>query len=264
VLYGGGVAEISHMGKCKVLMSNLGHLRGISGSLTHHVLFAHRHFYCSAAVQENVWRQLTEIIGREHPDLCCFVEIEQAALHEANFCLLEDIAGESYPFFDVENKYTHTSRLRRFPLTRGKSNAFLSKRNLPYQKLYFSQGAKRLVYKIELSPEVTLYFAHFSLNRQTRARQLQEAEQMIRQTSGEVIFLGDFNILSGFSELAPLLQDGDLILLNREEQPTFIFHYFRKVLDICICTKGIASKSQLQIIPQPFSDHAALLLEIDI
>jgi endonuclease/exonuclease/phosphatase family metal-dependent hydrolase len=247
----------------KILMSNLGHLRGISGSLTHHLLLAHRHFYCSTTVQENVWRQLTEVISRERPDLCCFVEIEQAAFHSANFCLLEDIAGESYPFFDIENKYSHTSRLRTFPMTRGKSNAFLAKHDFAYEKIHFSHGTKRLIYKINLAPEVTLFCAHFSLNKKTRARQLQEARQMIQDTQGEVIFLGDFNILGGFEELEPLLQN-DLVLLNRKEHPTFTFHFFRKVLDICICTKNIAARSHLRVIPQPYSDHAALLLEVDM
>jgi len=252
------------MGKCTILMSNLGHLLGISGSLAHHVLFAHRHFYCSAAVQENVWRQLTEIIGREHPDLCCFVEIEKAAFHEANFCMLEDIAGESYPFFDVENKYLHTSRLRSFPLTCGKSNAFLAKHNFPYEKLHFSHGTKRLIYKICLTPEVTLFFAHFSLSRKVRARQLLEARQLMLAAPGEAIFLGDFNILDGFQELAPLLGDGELVLLNQKEHPTFTFHVFTKVLDICVCTRNIAERSRLRVIPQAYSDHAALLLDVDI
>lgn len=245
-------------------MSNLGHLRGISGSLTHHLLLAHRHFYCSAAVQENVWRQLTGVISREHPDLCCFVEIEQAAFHSANFCLLEDIAGESYPFFDIENKYGYTSRLRSFPMTRGKSNAFLAKHDFSYEKIHFSHGTKRLIYKISLAPEVTLFFAHFSLNKKTRTRQLQEVRQLISDTPGEVIFLGDFNILGGFWELEPLLHQNDLVLLNRKEHPTFTFHFFRKVLDICICTRNIAARSRLLVIPQPYSDHAALLLEVDM
>lgn len=247
----------------KILMSNLGHLRGINGSLTHHILFAHRHFYCSATIQEQVWRQLTQVIRVEHPDLCCFVEIEQTAFHQANFSLLADIAGELYPFFDIENKYSHASRLRTFPMTRGKSNAFLAKQHFPYEKIHFSHGTKRLIYKIKLVPAITLFFAHFSLNRKVRAQQLQEVRELIDGTPGEAIFLGDFNILGGFKELEPLLHN-DLVLLSSNEHPTFTFHFFRKVLDICICTKNIAPHCHLRVIPQPYSDHAALVLEIDL
>ncbi len=247
----------------KILMSNLGHLREINGSLTHHILFAHRHIHCSAIVQKRVWRQLAQVIGLEHPDLCCFLEIEQTAFHKANFCLLADIAGEPYPFFDIENKYSHTSRLRTFPITRGKSNAFLAKQDFPYEKIQFSHGTKRLIYKIAIAPSITLFFAHFSLNKKVRAQQFQEVRQLIDGTPGEAIFLGDFNILGGFKELESLLHN-DLVLLSLEEHPTFTFHHFRKVLDICICTKNIAPHCHLQVIPQPYSDHAALLLEVDI
>jgi endonuclease/exonuclease/phosphatase family metal-dependent hydrolase len=148
-------------------------------------------------------------------------------------------------------------------MTRGKSNAFLAKQDFSYEKILFSHGTKRLIYKITLAPEIILFFAHFSLNKRTRTRQLQEVQQLIANTPGKVIFLGDFNILSGFGELEPLLQN-DLVLLNRVEHPTFTFHIFRKVLDICICTKNIAQHCQLQVIPQPYSDHEALLLEVDI
>jgi endonuclease/exonuclease/phosphatase family metal-dependent hydrolase len=101
------------------------------------------------------------------------------------------------------------------------------------------------------------------LNRKVRAQQLQEVRELIDGTPGEAIFLGDFNILGGFKELEPLLHN-DLVLLSSNEQPTFTFHLFRKVLDICICTRNIAPHCHLRVIPQPYSDHAALVLEIDL
>jgi endonuclease/exonuclease/phosphatase family metal-dependent hydrolase len=245
----------------KILLSNLGHLRGINGSLTHHLLFAHRHFYCSAIVQENVWRQTTDMIEREKPDVCCFVEIEHTAFHTGHVCAANVMAA-SYPYFDIENKYAEASRLRTFRMMRGKSNAFMAKRDFPHEKLYFSHGVKRLIYRINLASDLTLFFAHFSLNKKTRAKQLQQVGRLIHETPGEVIFMGDFNILGGFKELAPLLAGNNLVLLNREEHPTFTFHRLKRVLDICLCTQGIATRSQLQVVPQPYSDHAALLLEI--
>ena len=61
-----------------------------------------------------------------------------------------------------------------------------------------------------------------------------------------------------------LLHSNELVLLNSEEHPTFTFHIIRKVLDICICTKNISRRSHLQVIPQPYSDHAALLIDVDL
>lgn len=242
-------------------MGNLGYLRGINGSLAHHIAFAHRHFYCSAGAQAKAIGQLKAIIEREDPDVCCFVEIDQGSGHSAHLNQLEQVLNEHYRYFDIDNKYGAGSMLRTFSLTRGKSNGFMSRREISFERMAFSHGTKRLIYKLQLADGVTLFFAHFSLKRKVRAVQLQQIRQMIRDTPGEVIFLGDFNILDGFSELGALLQD-DLVLMNRDDAPTFRFHRTHKVLDVCLCTPGIAGKVALTVIPQPYSDHAALLLDV--
>lgn len=245
-----------------ILMSNLGYLRGLNGCLQHHVRYAYRHVYCPRNVQESCLKQVIELMEKEQPDLCCFVEIDKGSADMASFNQLEALVSEQYPFFDIENKYGPLSRLRSLPLTRGKSNGFLSRRKLPYEKIFFTHGTKRLVYKIYLEPTVTLFFAHFSLKKKIRSAQLLQIREMIKETPGEIILLGDFNIHSGFSELVPLLHENNLILLNREEMPTFRFHTYRLPLDLCICSHGIAKRAELKIIPQPYSDHEALVLTL--
>lgn len=241
-----------------ILMSNLGYLRGINGCLAHHVRYAHRHVYCTPQVREACMQQLAEIVAREAPDLCCFVEIEQLPGVGGN--PLHPLSRH-YPFFDIENKYGPTSRLRTLPGMRGKSNGFLAKEEVPYEKIFFTHGTKRLIYKIALQPELTVFFAHFSLKKIVRMHQLQQMRQLLAQTHGESILLGDFNIHTGFGELAPLLHETNLVVLNREDEPTFTFHKTRLPLDLCICSRGVAAHAQLRIIPQPYSDHDALLLK---
>lgn len=246
-----------------ILMSNLGYLRGINGCLAHHFRYAYRHVYCSRNVQEACIRQVMGIIAEANPDICCFVEIDKGSAKLGKFNQLEALASEQYGFFDIENKYGPLSRLRTLPLTRGKSNGFLSKTKYPYAKIFFTHGTKRLIYKITLEPHVTLFFAHFSLKKVTRMQQLIQVGEIVKETPGEVIFLGDFNIHSGFGELAPLLDDNNLVLLNREEEPTFRFHKTYLPLDLCLCSRGLMDRLQLKIIPQPYSDHEALLLTLD-
>lgn len=245
-----------------ILMSNLGYLRGINGCLAHHFRYAHRHIYCPRDVQESCLKQVVRIIEQENPDICCFVEIDKGSARLSNFNQLEALASEQYPFFDIENKYGPLSRLRSLPLTRGKSNGFLAKRKMPYEKIFFTHGTKRLIYKISLEPEVTLFFAHFSLKKAVRMRQLLQVRELLKATPGEVVFLGDFNIHGGFKELAPLLHENNLLLLNREDAPTFRFHRFLLPLDLCICSHGIAPRLHLKIVPQPYSDHEALVLTL--
>lgn len=246
-----------------IFMGNLGYLRGINGYLSHHFRYAHRHFYCSRMVQEACLKQVIHIIEQEQPDICCFVEIDKGSANAKSFNQLEALVTDQYPFFDIENKYGPLSRLRKLPLTSGKSNGFMSKKKLAYEKIFFTHGTKRLIYKVAIRQDITLFFAHYSLKKATRIRQLLQTRDIVKETPGEVILLGDFNIHSGFSELDPLLQNSDLVLMNKEDAPTFRFHKSSLPLDLCICSKELAKRAELKIVPQPYSDHEALVLTIN-
>lgn len=247
----------------KIFMSNLGYARGINGSLAHHLVFAHRHFYCPPSVQRKVMLEANALIAAYDPDICCLVEIDHYVDPLVKNIQLEILLNEQYPFFDIENKYGPGSPLRALWLTRGKSNAILAKQNVEFKKLYFKAGMKRLVYQVNPRPDLTLFFAHFSLNKVQRTLQIEEARRMMEATEGDKIFLGDFNILDGFQELAPLLADSNIVLMNGDNMPTFTFHKRHLILDICVCSRSIAERARLDVIPQPFSDHAALLLTLD-
>lgn len=245
-----------------IFMGNLGYLRGINGLLAEHIRYAYRHIYCPRNIQEICLQQVIHIIEREAPDICCFVEIDRGSGSKDSFNQLEALASELYPFFDIENKYGPVSRLRALPFSRGKSNGFLAKQPYHFEKIFFTHGTKRLIYKIDVAPDITLFFAHFSLKKSVRSAQLLQVRELLRETPGEIILLGDFNIHSGFGELAPLMHENNLVLLNREDESTFRFHNMQLPLDLCICTQAIAARAQLKIIPQPYSDHEALLLTI--
>ena len=246
----------------KILFSNIGYAKGIDGSLWQHVRGFGRHIYCRVPVQKTVLTQVKDIMAAEQPDLCCLVEIDQGSFHSAYFNQIHDLVDSEYKFFDITNKYGEDSLLRRLPSHRGNSNAFLSKYEFPFERFYFSNGTKRLIYRIELPGNRFVFFAHFSLNKEVRAKQFEETNHLLRACSGEVILLADFNILDGFSELNPLLHETGLSVLNNEADPTFRFHKRRLALDLCIGSKDLLAQMQLKIIHQPFSDHAAILVEI--
>lgn len=246
----------------KILMSNVGYALGIDGRLGQHVRLAHRHLYCHPVVQQANLRQLRALIEQHDPDLCCFAEIDTGSLHSGRVNHLEHLRNEHYPVFDAQNKYAQGSRLQRFAFTQGRSNGFMAKRDLSYERRYFQHGLKRLVYRFQLDSVTALYFAHFSLNRKSRHLQILQAAQWMREEKGEVVFLGDFNILTGFGELAPILESGEFLLLNNEHEHTFTFHRQKRVLDLCLCSRGVAERSFLAVLPQAYSDHAALLLEM--
>lgn len=246
----------------KILFSNIGYAKGIDGSLFGHIRYFHRHFFSAAPAQREVLSQLKDIIETEKPDLCCFVEIDSGSFQSAGLNQMQELTDDVYAYYDISPKYGEDSLVGRLPLHGGNSNGFISKTKLAFEKLSFRYGTKRLIYRINVAPDMVLYFAHFSLNRNVRVQQFREVHDLIEQETSGVMLLADFNILHGLSELQPLLADTGLQLLNRETEHTFTFHKRTEILDLCLCTPDIGDRVDLKIIPQPFSDHAALLVDI--
>lgn len=248
----------------KILFSNLGYARGISGSLYHHIAYANRHVYSPRYAQKRMLKQFRDIIDAHQPDLCCMVEVDRGSIHSGYLNQLKTLMCDDYCVSDIANKYGEERLISKMPLHWGKSNAFLSRKPLHFERKYFLHGTKRLIYQIQLSEQCTLFFTHFSLQQKVRRQQFQQIRELMREVQGEVILFGDFNIFAGTSELQPLLDDGTLVLLNDPSLPTFTFHKQHMMLDLCMCTPHLKNAAKLQVIPQSFSDHAALLLDIDI
>jgi endonuclease/exonuclease/phosphatase family metal-dependent hydrolase len=246
----------------RVFFSNIGYARGIDGTLWQHIARAHRHIYSGLSMQQQVLGQLKTIIATENPDLCCLVEVDRGSFHSGCYNQMQSLLDDDYCVHEIADKYGENSWLAKMPLFKGKSNAFLSKKQLPFQRLYFRRGSKRLIYRLELPGNITLFFAHFALSEKVRADQMDEMRNLIQACTGEVMILADFNIMKGFGELKPLLHGTGLEVLNGENDYTFTFHRRRLVLDLCLCSTSLVNRMDLRVIPQPFSDHAALLVDI--
>jgi endonuclease/exonuclease/phosphatase family metal-dependent hydrolase len=246
----------------KILFSNLGYARGIDGSLWQHISRLGRHFYVSAPVQQRALLQAKEIIRTEQPDICCFVEIDKGSFYSAHINQMDVLSDDTYCHHDITNKYGDDYWLSKAPLHASKCNGFLAKTDVPFEKIYFRAGRKRLIYKLFLPGGIALYFAHFSLQADIRMRQFSELGQLILSDKNPSIVLADFNIFGGFSEVSGLLKNTGMRLLNRDDEPTFRFHQTRHILDLCLCSESLAGRIDLKIIPQPFSDHDALFLDL--
>lgn len=257
----------------RILFSNIGYARGIDGSLWQHLTRIGRHFYTSEAVQGDVLGQLKTLIRNKEPDLCCLVEIDQGSIHTGYLNQILQLMDDDYQHHDIAGKYGEGRLVGQLPFHIGKSNAFIARQPLPFARMAFSTGSKRLVYKIDITPDfipalrsgisrITVFFAHFSLNASARQRQLLEMKAMAAQCSNPVVILADFNILTGFGELEPLITGTDLVVLNDEAQPTFTLHRHNWALDLCICSTALVDHIDLDILPQAYSDHAALLVHL--
>jgi endonuclease/exonuclease/phosphatase family metal-dependent hydrolase len=248
----------------RILFSNLGYATGINGTLRQHAGKVFRHAFQTRAMQHKILAQFSKIIAETNPDLCCLVELDQGSIHSGYFNQMKALVSAQYPVFDIADKYGPQSHISNLLFHRGKSNGFLAKAPLVFERLYFEHGTKRLIYKIQLREELTLFFAHFSLTRKIRAKQFVEMKRLVEATAGDVLVFGDFNTLTGLGELKPLVEGDFLTLLNSPDMPTFRFHRWHHILDLCLVSSTLAPQSQLEVIAQPFSDHEALLLEISL
>jgi endonuclease/exonuclease/phosphatase family metal-dependent hydrolase len=246
----------------RILFSNLGYATGINGTLRQHAGKVLRHAFQTRAMQHKILAQFNTIIEATNPDLCCLVELDQGSIHSGYLNQMKALISAQYPVFDIADKYGPQSHLSSMLFHRGKSNGFLAKNPHSFEHLYFEHGTKRLIYKIQLRPDLTLFFAYFSLTRKIRAKQFVEMKRLVEATGGTVLVFGDFNTLTGLVELKPLVENSFLTLLNSPDSPTFRFHRWHHTLDLCLVSPSIAPICRLDVIAQPFSDHEALLLEI--
>ena len=250
------------MSDTRILMANIGYARGINGALASHIRHGLRHFWASHGLQRQTLDSLRGVLQQHHVDIACLLEIDSGSFTSYSLNQMQYLATEPYTYSDIENKYLESSRLRSLPFTKGKSNGFLANRAVNFQKVAFSCGTKRLIYALELEENLTLYFAHFSLNHETRSAQIDEFLTLATENKGEVILMGDFNVLRGLNEVLPKLENSGLTLLNDPAAHTFSFHKQRLVLDLCIASASLLPRLKLEVIRQPYSDHDALMLDI--
>lgn len=248
----------------RILFSNIGYAKGIDGSLKQHIRHLHRHIHCPVPVQQQALMQLKTILDDHQPDLCCFVEVEHDLRDMARFSHLREFIDGEYPHHDVADKYGPNNWLSNMPWHKGRCNAFLSRDPVTFERRYFSFGSKRLIYEIDGPGGTAIFFAHFSLQRKVRAEQFREMRRLIARKGRPAIVLADFNIMGGFQELAPLVEENDLRVISREDEPTFLFYKYKMTLDLCIASESLQDRISVRIIPQSFSDHDALLVDIDI
>ncbi len=244
------------------MISNLGYARDIDGSWLAHLTRSRRHIYTSHAVQKAALESYRCIVQKTKPDLCCLIEVDTGSFTSGGLNQFAYLA-EGWPVTDVSSKYAPGSKLGMYGPTQGKCNGFMARHPYSFERLYFSRGSKRLLYRIALEEGLVLFFTHLALGQKTRTQQLKELRALADREAGEVLIGGDFNILAGLGELDVFLGDSKYCLMNDPECSTFTLMGRHYLLDLCIASRKIVPHVSLSIIDQPFSDHDMLLVNVD-
>jgi endonuclease/exonuclease/phosphatase family metal-dependent hydrolase len=160
----------------------------------------------------------------------------------------------------IDVKYGKRSPLRMLPFFRDNCNGFFSHHQLKFEKRYFRNGSKKLIFDIQLGNGMSLLMVHFALRRDVRKLQCRELKKMLEGRKN-VIVCGDFNIFRGTRELHTLAESCGLKIVNAH-QPTFPAIRPKKALDLFLCPKDLHHVSAEVINDVQVSDHLPVMLEI--
>ncbi len=242
---------------------NVDYFRGMDGSFSGQVLYGYRYLYCPLKVQAACFQEFQKVIEREKPDLCCLLEVDRGSLNDAYTDQIQRLEDDEYRYGDGENKYSPTFRWRNNPFLVGKSNGFIAEKKYRFEKRYLKHGIKQLVYVIQLERGMTLILVHLTpFSEEVRRKQIEEIREMAAGFP-EVIICGDFNILGGLDEVQALLEDSNLVLMNRADDKTYPTYRPKFFLDLIVCSKDIASRSKLRVLTDcRLSDHLPVVFEV--
>lgn len=233
----------------RILLMNLGYATGLDGSMRSYLTQWYRYLYTPRKIIRQVRQSIYNLIHKENPDLCCFVEIH----HKHGFIP----HAHSYTS-QIDNKYGRRSMLRFLPFFRDNCNGFLSHHPLHFEKKYFRNGSKKLIYDIQIGNGLSLLLVHFSLRRKTRSAQCRELKAILRDRSNAIV-CGDFNIFKGTRELHALAEACNLKIVNAH-MPTFPAVKPRKALDLFLCPKSLGDVSAQVMHDVQVSDHLPVML----
>ncbi|MBI2463597.1 endonuclease/exonuclease/phosphatase family protein [Candidatus Peregrinibacteria bacterium] len=251
------------MKRFKILLLNTGYCVGVNGSRSQYVRYCYRYLFCSRRIQRQVIHDIDSLIAKENPDLCCFIELHKESNILRRFNQLQALLDKEYRFYHMANKYGERGILSRAPVFRQNTNGFMAKKELFFRRHYFRSGRKKLLYEIILENDIHLFMAHFSLKKEVRERQFVQLKNLI-QGKKRIIICGDFNIFHGYEELKPLLETGNLEVMNSSDQKTFPSCHPKRYFDLFICSKDIKITNFKVLRHICVSDHLPVIMEFAV
>jgi len=238
----------------RILFYNVGYCTGMRGSLGDYALHCLRYIYTPRRVVASVLATIDRLVDEVQPDLCCFVEVRRVKRFIQRLW--------EYPIHIFRNKYGRNSVLGHLPYFRGNVSGFFARERFPFEAHYLRHGAKKLVYEVCISEDISLLVAHLSLRKKTRAAQLKEMRGMIHRRK-HVILCGDFNIFGGMEELDDIIRSCRLKIVNTLHDLTFPSILPKRALDLFICSEDLPIE-HLEVLPVLASDHRPVLLTLRV
>ena len=246
----------------KVLFWNLGYSRNIDGSLSSHLKNVHKFLRIDVNSQQKTLDKVIEIVQLVSPDVFAYAEVQTGSFANREFdqhaYLAEKLSGILHE--DAVTKYGDTI-LSSLPYHKGNSNGVITTVPASIKNHLLLHSSKKLVQIVTLHG-VTIFVVHLPLLSKDRRLQIKELSGLINNVKGEVVVIGDFNIMNGYDELHDLQRKTDLKIAG-EGVVTFPSYKPKMALDICLYRLEKGSKQpNFTTISSLESDHLPIVFEM--
>lgn len=247
----------------RIIFYNIEYLEGTTGRNLGY-LEIWRRFIGNNKIRKRIANKLK----RYKPDILSFVEVrgKPAIGHDDDIRYFKKELKMPYSIrrvkYDLRKKI---GLIKSIPFLNHQSNAILSKHKIEQKTInYFHEGMKRAIIKIKIKfgKNLSLILVHLSLGKNVRQKQIKELEKIVKKSKGPVILTGDFNTLTGASELKEFLEKTNL-KYHKIKSNSFPSFKPKNRIDYILTSKDI-KVTNFKILPIKESDHLPLMLDFEI
>lgn len=238
----------------RIMIYNAGYFRGLTGKLSEYAFNFNRVLFGCAEFKDGISKEIAQLVKENNPDILFLEEIR----NEPYMSHVKALFEKSH----IDEKYGSGSFLRRIPFFVGNCNGVFLREPFSVTKRYLKNGTKKLVYRVDVGENTSLFFSHFALGKSMRKRQFLEIAEMAKGKK-QIIVAGDFNIFGGVAELKELLKTADLRVANNVAEQTFPSFHPKHAIDLFLVSSSIKIANVRVLRGVLFSDHLPVIIEID-
>ena len=239
----------------RLLLYNIAYGTGCPGGLAKRLWTVHRYIRTSQSHLDRI----IDFIDGSAADIVALVEVDTGSFRTDYVNQVEKVALHLSKYHTCDVKYGVDSIGRKIPILQNQGNAVLTRRKTAKKHFHFFPfGFKRLI--IELNIEgIRFFLVHLALQKGVREKQLNFLAKLA-EGDGPLIVAGDFNTLSGTTEISSFQRKLGLFNPNTEGVCTYPSWSPKKQLDIILCSKEIKILN-FEVPEVRYSDHLPVLMD---
>ena len=237
------------------MIFNAGYFSGITGPSAEYLYKAHRIIFRKMFVQTEIPKRLASLIESVKPDILFLSEIR----NDKNIVPIKNLFAKHL----IDVKYKPGSIYNFLPFFGGNCNGVFLRGSFPIHKFFVRNGSKKLVYRIDITDNFSIFFSHFSFLKRTRHKQLSEIAHLAKQKQHAVI-AGDLNIFNGIKKLEKVLGKANLSVVNNLAYKTFPSRNPVFAIDMFLTSPSV-KPAQIEVLNNVFlSDHLPVVAEFKL